>query len=71
MLDAPDAGWRLSKLDELDMYLPQGTEYITALVARDRQLLRLPLTLPAAQLAVSNYKLTMTDAAALERWLGA
>ncbi|MGE8397045.1 MAG: peptidase M61, partial [Comamonas sp.] len=69
MLDAPDAGWRISKLDELDLYLPQGTQYITALVARDRQLLRLPLTLLAGQDGISNYKLSIEDAVAVDRWL--
>ena len=71
MLDTPDAGWRISKLEELNMYLPKGTAYITALVARDRQLLRLPLTIPNAQDAVSNYQLSIQDSALVERWLRA
>lgn len=71
MLSPHNHAWRLTKLQELDMYLPQGTAYITALVARDRQLLRLPLTLPAAQDPVSNFKLSISDAAAVDRWLNA
>ena len=63
--------WRLAKLEELDLYVARGTTQITALVARDRQLLRLPLQLPpATTTAIANYKLSVTDAAAVERWLG-
>ena len=71
-LELPNAGgaWRLSKLEEMDLYVPQGTHTITALVARDRQLLRLPLALHPAEAPISNYKLSITDAAAAERWLG-
>jgi predicted metalloprotease with PDZ domain len=38
-------GWRLAKLDDLPLYAGQHKS-VTALVARDRRLLRLPLTLP-------------------------
>lgn len=62
-------GWRLGKLEELAMYAPQGTTSITALVARDRQLLR--LTLPQASAPLSNYKLRVQDEAAVNRWLSA
>ncbi|MBQ0131199.1 MAG: M61 family metallopeptidase, partial [Comamonas sp.] len=62
--------WRLTKLEELALYVRQGTECITALVARDRQLLALPLHLPAAQTqAVSNYQLVVSSSAALGQWL--
>ena len=64
-------GWRLSKLEELAMYVPQGTTSITALVARDRQLLRLTLPLPQASAPLSNYKLRVQDEAAVNRWLSA
>jgi len=64
--------WRLSKLEELDLYVARGTTHITALVARDKQLLRLPLQLPCADAApISNYRLSVNDAAAVERWLAA
>lgn len=73
-LSPAHTAWRLSKLEELDMYVPQGTAHITALVARDRQLLRLPLAMPAfhpaANTDIANYKLSVTDAAAVDRWLG-
>ena len=61
--------WRLTKLEELDLYMPRGMTHITALVARDKQLLKLPLALPQAQDAISNYQLKVADAAALDRWL--
>ena len=62
--------WRLTKLEELALYVRQGTERITALVSRDRQLLALPLMLPAAQAqAVSNYQLVVSNPGALEHWL--
>ncbi len=64
-------GWRLGKLEELAMYAPQGTTSITALVARDRQLLRLTLPLPQASAPLSNYKLRVHDEAAVNRWLSA
>ena len=42
---ATPAGWRLTRLDDLPLYAG-GARSVTALVARDRRLLRLPLTLP-------------------------
>ena len=64
--------WRLTKLEELDWYVARGTAHITALVARDRQLLRLPLTLPNHEPEpASNFKLSIADASAVDRWLGA
>ena len=62
---------RVGKLEELAMYAPQGTTSITALVARDRQLLRLTLPLPQASAPLSNYKLRVQDEAAVNRWLSA
>lgn len=65
-------GWRLTKLEELDLYVPRGTAHITALVTRDRQLLRLQLALPQAHtVLVSNYKLCVKDEPAVQRWLAA
>ena len=61
--------WRLSKLEELNMYVPHGCQQVTALVARDRQLMRLALTLPTANAPIANYQLTITDESALKRWL--
>jgi hypothetical protein len=40
------------------------------LVARDQQLLRLPLTVPSADdPRVGTWRLSVADSAALERWL--
>ncbi len=58
-------GWRLVKLEDLNLYARPG-ETLTALVARDQQLLRLPLVMPAA---VTTWRLAVQDAPVLERWL--
>ena len=58
-------GWRLAKLDDLALYLGP-LKKITALVARDRRLLRLPLTLPSG---VTTWRLAAQDPAKLTRWL--
>ncbi len=58
-------GWRLSKLDDLALYLgPQ--KKMTALIARDRRLLRLALTLPTG---ITTWRLFSQDAAKLSAWL--
>ena len=53
------AAWRVGNLADVQAYLPPGRKpqerRCTALVARDRMLLRLPLTLPAE--AVQQWKL--------------
>lgn len=57
--------WRLAKLDDLLLYA--GTQRkVTALVARDRRLLELPLELPAG---VTTWRLVMRDAARAKAWL--
>jgi predicted metalloprotease with PDZ domain len=59
--------WRLGKLDDLLLYA--GTHRkLTAIVARDRRLLRLELTLPAA---VTTWRLVLRDAARAQAWLAA
>lgn len=58
-------GWRLAKLDDLALYLGPLKKF-TALVARDRRLLRLPLTLPSG---VTTWRLAAQDPAKLTRWL--
>jgi len=62
--------WRLLKLDELPLYAGTATE-LSALVARDRRLLRLPLTLPPAQASADTMRLEVQDATVAQRWLGA
>lgn len=58
-------GWRLTKLDDLLLYAGTATQ-LTALVARDRRLLRLPLALPAAS---TTWRLAVQDTPALDTWL--
>ncbi len=58
-------GWRIAKLDDLALYLGDARK-VTALVARDRRLLRLPLALPAA---VTTWRLFAQDAVRLAAWL--
>lgn len=59
-------GWRLAQLDDLALYA--GTQKkVTALVARDRRLVRLPLALPAGE---TTLRLVVQDAAKIARWLG-
>ena len=58
-------GWRISRLDDLQLYADAGQQ-ITALVARDKKLLRLPLTMPVVQ---TTWRLMARDAALVARWL--
>ena len=60
-------GWRMAKLDDLTLYAGAHRK-VTALVARDRRLLRLELTLPAA---VTTWRLVLRDAALAQTWLAA
>jgi predicted metalloprotease with PDZ domain len=57
--------WRLNKLDELPLYAGRAPR-ITALVARDKRLLRLPLKLPPA---ATTWRLAVRDAAKVSAWL--
>jgi predicted metalloprotease with PDZ domain len=58
-------GWRLAKLDDLLLYAGDHKK-VTALVARDRRLLRLELNLPAA---VTTWRLVLRDAPRAQPWL--
>jgi predicted metalloprotease with PDZ domain len=62
---APAGGWRMNRLDDLNLYAGSAKK-VTALIARDQRLLRLELTLPPA---MSTWRLVVKDAALLERWL--
>jgi predicted metalloprotease with PDZ domain len=66
-LEVAGDGWRLAKLDDLPFYAGQH-KAVTALVSRDRRLLRLPLTLPAD---VTTWRLAVRDATQLRTWLAA
>ncbi|MGZ5193907.1 MAG: M61 family metallopeptidase [Ramlibacter sp.] len=66
-IEVAGSGWRLAKLDDLLLYAGDHKK-ITALVARDRRLLRLELNLPAA---VTTWRLVLRDAARAQPWLAA
>ena len=56
--------WRLGKLDELGALLGKERQ-LTALVSRDKRLLRLPLTVPAQS---SGWKLSVPKERAADQW---
>lgn len=58
-------GWRIHKLDDLALYVLTGKEF-TAVVARDKRLLRLKLTMPES---VTTWRLGLRDAALTRQWL--
>jgi hypothetical protein len=60
-------GWRIASLDDLALHTGQRPQ-TTALVARDRQLLRLALTLPAPD-SVQLVQLRTSDHPQLASWL--
>jgi predicted metalloprotease with PDZ domain len=57
--------WRIARLDDLALYLGAATKCI-ALVARDKRILRLPLTLAVD---VKTARLVLQDAARAGAWL--
>jgi len=61
----PAQGWRITKLDDLALYLGPLRKAV-ALVARDRRLLRLNFTLPAGE---TTWRLFAQDPARLGAWL--
>ena len=61
----PPQAWRIAKLDDLALYLGPHRK-MTALVARDRRLLRLQLTMPEG---LTTWRLFAKDPALLARWL--
>jgi len=65
-VEVAGAAWRLAKLDDLLLYAGSHRK-VTAIVARDRRLLRLELNLPAG---VTTWRLAMRDAARAQSWLG-
>ena len=58
-------GWRLKQLDDLMLHVGSAKK-IRALVARDKRLLTLSLTLPKD---VTTWRLTQHDIAQLQKWL--
>ncbi len=61
------SSWRLSKLDDLLLYAGTATK-LGALVARDKRLMTLPLTLPKA---VTTWRLVARDSKLIGQWLTA
>jgi predicted metalloprotease with PDZ domain len=62
------SAWRLKKLDDLTLYAGTAKK-LTALISRDRQLLRLNLALPQPQ-ANSTWRLVLDNPKLVARWLG-
>ncbi len=60
------SAWRIAKLEEVTFYAGTATQ-VRALVARDKRLLKLPLTLPKAE---TTWRLAVRDPVALASWLG-
>ncbi|MGJ7580478.1 M61 family metallopeptidase [Variovorax sp. RHLX14] len=61
----PAQGWRITKLDDLALYLGDEKK-LTALVARDRRLIRLSLVIPAE---VTTWRLFAQDTVKLAAWM--
>ena len=59
--------WRMKKLDDLLLYAGQ-VKQVTALVSRDRQLLRLHLTIPNMT-AHNTWRLVIDSTTQVKRWL--
>lgn len=64
-IETESGGWRLHKLDDLPLYAGQATR-LTALVARDKRLLRLSLAWPPQ---ATTARLALHDAALAAPWL--
>ncbi len=60
------SGWRINKLDDVALYAGTNAQ-VNALVARDKRLLTLPLTLPKAQ---TTWRLVAREAKLVAGWLG-
>ena len=63
----PADAWRLLRLEDLALYAVPGRP-VTALVARDRRLIRLQLVVPVA---VTSWRLAVRDAKLVAGWLSA
>ena len=61
------SAWRIKKLDDLQLYAGTAKK-VTALISRDRQLLRLSLALPDAK-ANSTWRLVLDNPKLVSRWL--
>ena len=69
-IETPGEAWRVQQLDDVLLYAdPQ--QPCTALVARDRRLLRLALDVPPGGPGADTVRLDVADAGLAQRWLGA
>ena len=66
-IENAEGGWRMAKLDDLLLYAG-STRQVTALVARDKRLLRLPLTLPTVA-STTTWRLATENPRAVMAWL--
>ena len=65
-IEVAGQAWRIAKVEDLPFYAGDHRK-VTALVARDRRLLRLELNLPPA----NTWRLVLRDTARAQLWLGA
>ena len=65
-VEVAGTAWRLGKLDDLLLYAGNHRK-VTAIVARDRRLLRLELAIPGA---VTTWRLVLRDPARAQTWFG-
>jgi predicted metalloprotease with PDZ domain len=61
----PPSGWRMQRLDDLLLYAGTAKK-VTALVSRDKRILRLELSLPPP---ATTWRLAIQDVAKVESWL--
>jgi predicted metalloprotease with PDZ domain len=59
------SAWRIAKLEDVTFYAGNAAQ-VRALVARDKRLFKLPLTLPKAE---TTWRLAVRDPAAVASWL--
>jgi len=64
-IEVGKSGWRMNKLDDLLFYAGQKNK-LHALVARDKRLLRLPLSLPTS---ITTWRLAIQDSTKVNQWL--
>jgi len=66
-VEAESGPWRMQSLDDLNLYTGKAKK-VSALIARDKRLMTLPLAMPKPSQAV---RLSVRDVAATNRWLDA
>ena len=66
-IEANSSMWRLQKLDDVLLYAGWGKK-VTALISRDRRILRIPLTLPKAK-EHTTWRLAIAEANKVKAWL--